>query len=253
MATIEALLQWQNLLFCLSLLVSMLLIFAVCAGGGNGDADADIDTEVDMNAEADVEVHGGNILTDVDISHPHVDTADEVPHDIHDFHDVHGDHGDVGVVWKSLSLLGIGKMPLMLILFFWTLFFGGIGLMLNFIVWKLLTVSVFVALGGSIFLTSFLAQMWRKLMPKPKSYVSSPKDWVGLDAIADQTIDSEFGYAYVYDQFGNRHGVIVVLDPSILTGTSFIAKGSQILLLSYNPDLKRFTCRLNEQENKIIN
>jgi hypothetical protein len=246
------LLEWQNLLFCLSILLFILLIGSVCIGGGDsGDADADIDADADM----DVDAHSGNLITDVDL-HPHIDATDgnHIDSDLHDIHDAHGGHNhgdDMGVVWKCLSILGIGKIPLILLLSFWILFFGVIGLFFNFIIWDFKTLSVFVALGGSLFLTSSLAQAWKKFMPKPKSYVASPRDWIGMDATVKLKVGREFGYAYLQDQFGYPQNVVVVLDPSVLSEIESIDEGNQITLLRYDSKNQKFTCKLKKQENEL--
>jgi len=243
METLKVLLEPPNLIFCLSLLIALMLLCAVLISGGDtdtGDAEADIDTDVDV---------GADIGTEVEINAEAADTS----HSVYDVPVPHHDHGDANLIGKTVSLLGIGKMPVMMVLFSWTLFFGGIGLLLNLVVWNLWTVSIFIALGGSICITSFFAQMWKKFMPKPRSYATSPKNWIGLDATVDLKVDRTFGTAYFYDQNGVFQQITVVLDSSVDQNITALKGGDTITLLKYDSEEKRFTCQPKKQEEVIIN
>ena len=96
------LLQWWNLIFLLPLLCAGLyhLLLAVGAVAPGEDADADVDADVDVDADAALE-HG-------------------LPHAALDAPAAHGEaaHGD-NALHGPLTLLGIGKVPLSIILVSW--------------------------------------------------------------------------------------------------------------------------------------
>src|SRR5687768_832975 len=131
----------HNLIFLLPLLLALLYIGVYAISGitfgdpdvGHGDFDADADAHLDAD---------GNIETDVDAD-AHIDADAEV--DVHADVDAHGDvHADAdsesghhpavepgSVLASFLSMLGVGKVPLSILLMVMFLSWGIFGLGAN--------------------------------------------------------------------------------------------------------------------------
>ena len=108
------LLAWYNLIFLLPLAVGLLLIFGNMAGIG-ADADADVDHDADADHDHDA---GSKLFLHV------------------------------------LTALGVGKVPLSIVMMLMCMIFGGIGMMLNFILMDLIVkaeVFALIPLGSALF------------------------------------------------------------------------------------------------------
>ena len=89
---------WHNLIFLIPLSLGVLLVFGA-ASGAIGDADRDIQTACDVDADAQVEA-------DCDV-------------------------GASDLVIEVLSLLGVGRVPLSIVVFSASLIFGTAGFIAN--------------------------------------------------------------------------------------------------------------------------
>ena len=205
----EYLLSWQNLLFLIPIAAGLLLAIGTAMGFG-GEAEHDVDTDVDADADADADGDG----------------------------DSDGDSaGD-----KALSLFGIGKVPLGVILMTAFLIFGCVGIASNAFLAPLLRapvlyglVSLGVAFVTMVLLTGKVARLIGRLMPTTETYTVSKDDLVGVSGTLVLPATATSGLAQVYDHDKNMHQIICI------SSEGELPQGSEILVIDYNSDKGVYT------------
>jgi len=194
----EWLLRWETLVFVAPLAFGVALVAGLAFGVGvEGDADAD--AEADGELESDAKVHL----------------------------DAHG-HG-------LLGLLGVGRVPLSMLLLTLSILFGATGLAANALlqerlpgVYGLLSLAAaaLVSLVGTVRVASFVA----RVAPTTETYRVRRQDLVGRVGHAIVELTASDGFAQVKDHEGNVQQVRVRTDgPSL-------AKGATILFVDYSRD-----------------
>jgi len=154
---------WHNLIFYISLLIGILLIFVSTMGVG--DADADVDHDIGVNTDTDLFI-------------------------------------------RVLSVLGVGKCPLSIIMFSFFLIFGGAGIMLNVIIPPAIAlVSVAGAGFAALTLIKIVATTVAKLMPNTESYNVDKESLKGSYAEVTMKVSSDFGICHVKDKYGSLHKI----------------------------------------------
>lgn len=222
------LLNWWNLIFVLPFTagVGYLLLFAsgtVAVEHGVGpDADVGLDHDADFDHDLD---HG-------------------IEHTVHD-HAVGGEH-EVGTIMKALSFLGLGRVPLSIIVMCFCFIWGFSGWASNQVFSSLLRVpglfiwpSLGVALASSVLLTRYLALGLSKIMPATETYAVSKRQLVGRLAEVRYTVTETFGRAQLRDDTGVLQEVSCRVKP----GEAEIPPGSRVVLLSYDEREKVFFVR----------
>ena len=227
--TIKWLLAWWNLVFLVPLALALTYLAIYCVTGAMfGDADADADTEVDTDVDpevgADAEIDGD---ADVDAD---VDADSDAGHVGH--HSSSAGRSAIG----GLAWIGVGRVPLSLVLMVLMLTWGFIGFITNQFLhdvvsrqWLIPLVSLPVAAVGSLLTTRLLARGMSRLMPTEETYARRRKDLLGEVGEAIYPIDERFGMAAVRDDRGNLYQVPCRVEPGRLP----IAKGEKVLLVSY--------------------
>lgn len=169
------------------------------------DASSSVDDLFDIDADADVDID-----TDMDV-------------------------GDVDFVNGALSWLGVGKVPLMVILMSFNLLFGTIGTVIQFFAHDILGTAlplmgaVPLAIVGALFLNSYVTRFFARILPKEETYVVSADGFVGKTAVitigtARFNLPAE---ARLKDIYGTTHYVRVRPKDS----TVEFPAGTEILLL----------------------
>lgn len=221
-----ALLEWQNLIFALPMFTALLYV-AMMAAGLAMDHDADIG-------------HGPDL--DHDIGH--------VPHLEHDAH-LEGDHahgGDhapahPGLFSAVLSFLGIGKVPLSILLMSASMIWGAVGLGLNMAFpdapIRAVAFAAFATIGG----TRLIAQGLTKVLPGEESYHTPKEDLIGQTAEAMFEVNVASGTARLVDPSGN----LLDLDCRAAGGER-IAAGTRVVLTDYDPSTDLFYVQAARQE-----
>lgn len=153
-------LTWYNVIFLIPIVLGLLAAAAACMGIGGGEADHDIDHDLDHDVEHGVEGHGE--------------------------HGEHAVHGDGGKYVDIMSMIGVGRVPLSIILTMLNLIFGFTGLAVNLIFahilppylyfWVSLVVATLVAFIG----TGKAARLVQRFMPTNESYCPKRSDLVGI-------------------------------------------------------------------------
>jgi len=216
------LIAWYNLIYWTPILFG--LAYALISGIGDmGDANHDVDMEV-----GDAHIHIPEGL--------HVD-GQVVVHGDHT-HDVEGGSSASG--WdKVLSAIGLGRIPVTLVIQAFLFLFGIIGFGLNLALRPYLVhpevylwFSFPAALIGGVVGTSLLARPLGRLLPKNESFSSNPASFLGQGADAFYRITGESGAVRITDEVGFPRELKVRLLPG---EPDPIEKGERILLTHYDP------------------
>lgn len=221
--TWDWLLAWWNLIYVVPFglgLIYMGLYVATGLSFGEGEADVDGDAEVDIDGDADLEAElEGDVEGEIDA-------------------DADGDHkihfgGDT---W--LEILGVGRVPLSVVVMTLLMTWGFIGIVINRLLFEMLPelllplVSIPLAGIGAVTATGILSRIVARLMPLDESSAWRKHELVGTIGEALYTIDTRFGKAAVRDPQGYRFQVPC----RVGEGTPPIAKGQRVLLVEYDED-----------------
>lgn len=166
---IEQFFAWYNVIFYVSILLGVAFVF-VSAMGVDAGADIDVDADGSLDLEQEIDGHGEGALS------------------------------------KVLSLFGVGRCPLSIVMFSALLIFGGTGVILNSIFAPALAIiSIIGATAAMLFLTRILAVTVSSLMPNTETYTTEPDHFIGLTAKVVLTVTEEFGQIHVRDHQGSLH------------------------------------------------
>lgn len=221
--TLEWLLGWNNLIFLVPLGLALAYLFAYALSGWtfgdmdvDFDADADVDVDADFDADADVEAEA-----EAHAARPDID-ADS---------DVGQSHG----LLASLTWLGVGVVPLSIVLMVLMLTFGIVGFATNQLLRDLLGVNgVWVALPVAVLLsfgiTSGVSQLIARYMPMNESSARPMGALVGSRGTVVFAVSPEGGTVSVRDAGGDRYQVAA-------RSREFIAAGSEVVLVEYRNGL----------------
>lgn len=208
------LLQPGYLIFLLPIVVS-LLVFLV-----SGITGLDLDTDLDID------------LGDT------VDGTDFEPGD--SAYDGDLDNTDVSLFSQALGLLGVGKLPLLLALSVFGMFFGVIGLLsqhllstsLSLAAWMATSISLVVALATAAILSNRFSRLMAKVAPQSEFYQFDPESLIGLSGKAHLPISDHSGEIRFYDQQGAFRQVEVRTP----IGAPPINRNEIVYLMEYNKE-----------------
>lgn len=197
----DSLLQWWNLIFLLPAVAAILYLLLVSLGA--------------------VPAEGHNL-----------DVGDAgLPGDFgHDYPESDPFHG-------ALNLIGVGRVPLSLILISFALlwgFFGWLGTRLfgtviaapEIFVWPALVLAL---VGAGVF-TRLLAGGLGRLMPGTESYGAEARELIGRMADVRYPLTETTGTVQIYDQHGSLHEV----PARVLPGEAAIPAGTRVVLWRYD-------------------
>lgn len=255
------LLQWWNLVYLLPFTFGFLLLLMQAAGVAGKDfelsvdgeaaleLEADLDAEVDLDAElpADLEVDADAELDAGDLDGPpEAELESESALEISPEKDLvldGGDHVELSVVWKAASLLGVGKVPLSMLLMNFCFTWGGFGLSLNMTLRPLLPDPLFffpLSLVGTVLLsagtTSLLSRFLATYLPSTSTTSSRNQDLVGCVGRTLYRIrPGREGTIRVRDRHGNH-----LQFAAFQEGEEEIAGGTEVLLVRYASERRAF-------------
>lgn len=154
--------------------------------------------------------------------------------------DVDGDHGPVH---DALGAIGVGRVPLSLVLmsfaFLWG-FFGWagnriFGAMLGppaLFIWP----SLLLALVAATVLTRFLAMRLGRLMPATESYGAASRELVGRVAAVRYPLTETSGSVQLHDSFGTLHEV----PARVMPGEEVIPAGAKVVLWRFSQEASAY-------------
>lgn len=206
-ATISAMLNWWNLLFLVPIvLAGLLLLLSAVTGLGDTDIEADVassDTEADTDTDSETD---GSSLSD------------------------------------TLRSLGVGVVPVSLLLQAFLLFFGVWGLTAN----RFLNVDVYpelriwlalpLALIGGAATTALFGAVARRFFPTEEAAPTSGNDLIARSGRVVFTVTEQGGTVQVRDAGGTLHQVSAGIAP----GADPIPAGRMVLLLAKDKETGHF-------------
>lgn len=213
----EYLLEWQYLIFVLPFLAAVLMLAMMTTGVFEfGGADADVDADLDMDHDIDVDA-------DHDVSHPD--------------HDLDIDH-DADFFMKILGVLGVGKVPLSIVLMTFCLVWSFTGFWSNRLLENVFQlpmiyawISIALAFFASVSLTRFVANSIAKIMPKTETYATEATDLVGKRGTVLNTVRHDSGTVRVRDQYSNP----LDLQARVENSNEPLLPGTGIVVIDYDP------------------
>ncbi|HTK04173.1 MAG TPA: hypothetical protein VL500_01185 [Candidatus Eisenbacteria bacterium] len=223
----DHLLAWQNLVFYIPLAVGLILVFGSAFGGHDTGGDHDADHDVGHDHDG----HDGSTKGAVDAAHDHESTF----------------------VMKALSLLGVGRVPLTLVLMIMSFLFGGIGIISNAVlgaflpVWLYGPVSIVVSSIVTLTLTGKSAKLLNRFMPTTETYRVSRHDFAGCTGKLLLPASPTEGYAQVKDHEGNVHNV------KCRTVRGELPKGGDILVIEYDEEHQTCIVDANPVSTRSLN
>lgn len=217
---------WYNLPFTALLGLSIFVAVLQLSGLGgdddsHGDADADVDADVDG---------------DLDLDH---DLAHDVDHDVD-----HGGDAGHGESFSILSFIGVGKVPLLVVLLILFSSVGLLGWLMHGIIQSvlgmfpgfLILVTLPVATVGGSVITSRTARFIGQLIPPLTSTASRAQTLVGMTGtVTSPFVDEKYGMVHLRDRGGTLISLFCTTDEVLP-----IPRGEQVLLVSYDATGKRY-------------
>lgn len=201
------------------------------------DPDADVDAEADLDADADADA---DVDADADAD-TDADADADADHDADHDHDAeseaHGASGRGSSALGVLSLLGVGKVPLSVLLTVLLLSWGMIGFIVNAVLQaqaktgpQAAMFSLPIALLGSLLTARGVASLVSRCVPLNETSARRRHELLGSVGQALFPISRQFGLVAVRDVEGNLFQVPCRVGPD----ADDIAKGTAVRLVGYN-------------------
>jgi Protein of unknown function (DUF1449) len=222
MGPFSFLFAWYNAPFLVALGCCLLFaLMQVVAGFGDSDADADADVDVDADADVDVDAD--------------VDAGADV--------DAHAEAGDG--FSGALAALGIGQVPVMLVLIVLLGSLGAIGLIANTLLINSLslppTIALAISLIGGLGLAVLITGRASRALGKVAGNVSTAVSFEQLvgraGVVVSPSVSPSYGKISVRDAHGSMHTVFAV------TKSEQLPERSEVALLSYDAARRVFIVR----------
>jgi membrane protein implicated in regulation of membrane protease activity len=234
----EWLINWWNLIFLLPFALALFYL-ALYTVSGITFGDSDLDAQADLDTDADLDADG-------DLDHD-LDADHDLDHDA----DADSDHGaNESPALAVLSWLGVGKVPLSIMLLVLLLTWGAVGFVANAALatrgataaW----VSIPLAATSSLFITRTVVMLIARYLPLYETTARRRHALLGSTGEAIFAINDKFGMAAVRDDTGElfQVGCRVEHDEAI-------PKGSTIKLVSYNAKQGLFGV-IREESNAAV-
>jgi hypothetical protein len=235
-----ALLEWQNLIFVLPMGLGVLYVLLMATGlamGEHGDVDVDHDIGTDHDLDVD---HDIGVEHDVGVDH---DVADG--HDVHAGHAVPDSHvGSIhghqsSLLGRALGVLGVGKVPISILMISALFIWGAVGLVLNAFMGldAIGRVAGLTALA-SVVGTRLVAEGLASILPGEESYHTPKDQLIGEVGEVLYEVTPTAGTVRLRDPSGN----LVDLDCRAYGEDRFPA-GSRVVLQEYASNSDSFLVR----------
>jgi membrane protein implicated in regulation of membrane protease activity len=194
---------------------------------------------MDHDADHDADHDTGEVTHAADVSLEH-DVHPDVEHGHETEHGQDGQSETTSLFWKIALLLGIGKVPLSIIIMTMCFVWGFVGYMLTSALRPILRTPflffppVFLAtLVITIFATGYVAKVVALIMPKTSTFTTTTKDLIGKVGESLFSIDQNNGTIRIKDQFGNLQQYAAYSEKPIPGNT-------QVLLVSWDEQRNAF-------------
>ena len=251
---IQDILQWWNLIYIAPLFVSLIWILAAMFSGAHGHELShgghglghDIGHGIG-NAAHDVGHAVGNAVHHGDVHHGeigHAHAAHNGTHG-HEAH-AHGSSQEDSFFLRFLTILGIGQVPITLIIGVFMLCWGAFGMLANQLfegmmkypaiyIWPSMGVTF---LASSVF-TRAMAGIVAKCLPSTETYGVSRMELIGTLGSTVYTTSDHAGTINTKDMYGTVHRVQAKTED----GEEPIPSGTEVIVVDFDEEDKRFIVR----------
>jgi hypothetical protein len=234
--TLQWLLSWWNLLFIVPFALALMYLGLYTMSGitfGDADADGDFDADADgdfhVDADADADAH---------VDAPDHDVHMDADHDADGDSDSEGDSSpEHGFTTLALQWLGVGRVPVSIMLMVLLLTWGWIGFVCNVALsgamghgFAVALISVPTAFVGSLLITKGVVGLVARWLPTCETSARRRHELLGSVGEAIYNIDEKFGMTSVRDMLGELYQVPC----KVGDGQPTVAKGERVKLVSYN-------------------
>ena len=248
--TLDWLLTWWNVIFIAPFFLALLYLFVYAASGltfGEADADADVGAEAHAHDEADADADvdaGADVEGDVD-AEAHVETDVEADAGEHPAGDGSGGHGQPhpSLQAAALSWLGVGRVPLSILLMVLLFAWGATGFVANQVArahvrldWQVALVSLPLAAVVALFATRVVVRAMDRWVPLHQTTSVRRHDLLGEAGVAIFPISERFGMVSVRDGHGGLHHMPCRME----RGREPVAKGARVILTGYSASTKSY-------------
>jgi hypothetical protein len=241
------LLEWQYLLFLAPIGLGALYLLVMAAGlvgeGGDADVDADADLGADVAADVDADADlgdAGDVGVDADTD---ADIGADLDYDAdlaadHDAGLAHAAGAEPGVFTAVATLLGIGKVPLSLLLLTYLLVWGGAGLItLTLVGQQRVAIAIAVAAAAALLIPRQLAGVVARLVPAFETYAMPARGLLGLTGLVLYRVTADSGTVRVHEPGGTFRDV----PGRTAEGVESIPADTPVVLLRYDPRTEVYT------------
>ena len=226
--TTQLLLSWWNLIFELPFGLGLLyLALYTISGWTFGEADADADGGFDYDVDAHLDVDGEPTLDhDVDADSDAADT----------------DHDSEGsTLLSALNWIGVGRMPLSLVLMILMLCWGTLGFVSIQLrqgepIARSAVIAIAIAGIGSAYITHFVSSILGRLLFNVTNISRRRHELLGSLGEALYPIDEKFGMVCGRDDRGELFQVACRTEE----GQQPVAKGAPVQLVAYTAKERMF-------------
>lgn len=232
------LLEPQNIPFLLALASTLVLaLLQIFSGGGDGDADADADIDADMDVNADIDA-------DVDVD---ADIDAEADADT-DAASISGG----GFFGSLLAALGVGRVPLLIILMVFMGSFGASGLLVNTLLAdnlngypELAIFPVFViSFLFAFFITNRIGGVFARIVTRGTAAISAEQLVGRVGKVVSHTVSTTYGRVEVRDKHGSLHTVYAIIREG-----EPLPDQSEVALVAYDAAQRHFIVSAMERRN----
>jgi membrane protein implicated in regulation of membrane protease activity len=240
--TLETILAWWNLIFILPFGMALLYLVLYAASGltfGEADADGDIghdgahlgadsDHDFDADGDSDFGDHDADIDHDADLDHDAGVDGDSA--------ETHGASHGSSPMRGALAWIGVGRVPLSILLMVMMLAWGAAGFLANQLLRdaigeaQLALASIPIALTVSLLVTRIVVGSIERWLPLDESTARRRHDLLGLNGVAMYDISDRFGMLSVRDDRGELYQVPC----RVAVGNPPLAKNAHAVLVSFN-------------------
>lgn len=234
--TMESLLGWWNVIYVAPFAVALLYLLLYAASGltfGDADADADLSADADAHVDADVD-------TDADV-------GADADGDLHGHADAGADGGDdahPSLQAAALSWIGLGRVPLSILLMVMLFAWGAAGFVVNQVVrtwvnepWQVAIASLPVAVVTALLVTRVVVRSIDRWLPLNETTAARRHALLGATGVAIYDVNERFGLASVRDRTGDLYHVPCRLEPG---RGEVVGKGGRVVLTGYSAASKSF-------------
>lgn len=226
----EWLLNWWNLIFLLPAGLALMYLGLYTVSGltfGESDVDHDLDADADSDLDADADADADH---DLDADHD-ADADSDADHDA-DGEQAAAGHGSTSLA--ALTWLGLGKVPVSLLLMVLFLTWGVVGFIANAAMQSrgasASLISIPLAAIVSVLATRGVVMAVARYLPLYETTARRRHALLGAVGEAIFAIDQKFGMVAVRDDTGDLYQVACRAE----AGQEPIAKGAQVKLVAYN-------------------